>query len=355
MPDPFLTESLDRVLGMRVYEIDCVTNRELSGLREAQQGRKNLTDHENRMVADTLYLYHSMHKFLEQLATFMREFFPPNLSLPALTSESPVILRRPVQAVARVGEEMICRLCETAIPLELLREHTAVCVSAHQRQYDCLCANERLQCAAEEIAAQLLNTSFEIRDPTLFAIVFPTLYIFLLVEVAVSVRPTDPDAGERLAAILRGMSFFKPPPGVNASLFAPLASLLQEKSRAVSDVTEAFGQWKATTQGGTSLTAYDISLADFEFIRRISSGAFARIYLGRKKSTKDLFAVKVIKRSHVDLKNQLSKVILERDILLKLNSPFTVHFCMFLAGHTAVIFRANPQITHLWQLIISIW
>jgi serine/threonine protein kinase len=94
-------------------------------------------------------------------------------------------------------------------------------------------------------------------------------------------------------------------------------------------VSEAFDQWKATTQEGAgSLSGYDITLSGFEFIRRISSGAFARIYLARRKATEDIVAVKVIKRSLVNYKNQLQKVVLERDILLKLNGPFIVRFCM---------------------------
>jgi len=229
---------------------------------------------------------------------------------------------------------MVCRICEQVVPVELVTEHSKACVSAHQRQYKFLCANEGLREASDEIAAQLLNHGMELRDPTLYPVVFPSLYVYLLGDVAVRVQPTDPDGDQRLQTIRHGMSFFKPPPGVDASMFGTLMSRLEEKIRANAEVSQALDEWKATTEANStpSLSAYQTMLGDFEFIRRLSSGAFARVYLARKKSTRDLVAVKVIKRSLVNLKNQLQKVIVERDILIRLDSNFLVHFCMFFSA-----------------------
>jgi hypothetical protein len=273
----------------------------------------------------------------------MREHFATNLNLRAMmASESPDI--KPVVPIARVGDEFHCRICSTVVALELVDEHSKLCVEAHQHQYESLCATERLQEATDEIAAQILNHGFEVRDPNFHPIVFPCLYIYLLADVAVNVRPTEPDAHGRLETIRGAMNFFKPPPGQSSAIFGRLLAILEEKMRAVCQVSEAFHQWKATTQDGAgSLSGYDITLSGFEFIRPISSGAFARIYLARKKATQDIVAVKVIQRSLVNYKNQLPKVVLERDILLKLNSPFTVRFCMISARwHSSGV----PELTH---------
>jgi hypothetical protein len=193
MSDSFLVESLDRVLQIRVYEISFVPNHELSVLQELQSQKKALTDHEQRMMRDAVFLYISIHKFLQQLSDFMREYFATNLNLRAMmVVESPTI--KLVLPITRVGEEFHCRICSAVVALDFVDEHSELCVAAHGHQYESLCATERLQEAADEIAAQILNHGFEIRDPNFYPIVFPCLYVYLLADVAVNVRSTEPDA-----------------------------------------------------------------------------------------------------------------------------------------------------------------
>jgi len=67
-----------------------------------------------------------------------------------------------------------------------------------------------------------------------------------------------------------------------------------------------------------------VSIEDFEIINRISSGAYGKVYLARKKKTRDLFAVKVQNKSDLLRKNMVDNVIAERRILSNVKTPFVV-------------------------------
>lgn len=67
------------------------------------------------------------------------------------------------------------------------------------------------------------------------------------------------------------------------------------------------------------------SIKDFEIIKPISKGAFGSVYLSKKRTTGGLFAVKVLKKSDMIAKNQVTNVKAERMILMtQTNSPFVV-------------------------------
>ncbi|KAA8909007.1 hypothetical protein FN846DRAFT_776830 [Sphaerosporella brunnea] len=58
------------------------------------------------------------------------------------------------------------------------------------------------------------------------------------------------------------------------------------------------------------------SIKDFEIIKPISKGAFGSVYLSKKKSTGDYFAIKVLKKADMIAKNQVTNVRAERAIMM---------------------------------------
>jgi len=65
------------------------------------------------------------------------------------------------------------------------------------------------------------------------------------------------------------------------------------------------------------------SIKDFDVIKPISKGAFGSVYLTKKKSTGDYFAIKVLKKADMIVKNQVTNVRAERAILMAQGeSPF---------------------------------
>ncbi|KAF9580689.1 hypothetical protein BGW38_002566, partial [Lunasporangiospora selenospora] len=66
------------------------------------------------------------------------------------------------------------------------------------------------------------------------------------------------------------------------------------------------------------------SIQDFEIIKPISRGAFGKVYLARKKTTKDLYAIKILKKADMVRKNMVSHVLAERRVLALTKTPFVV-------------------------------
>lgn len=58
------------------------------------------------------------------------------------------------------------------------------------------------------------------------------------------------------------------------------------------------------------------SIKDFEIIKPISKGAFGSVYLAKKKSTGDYFAIKALKKQDMVAKNQVANVKAERAIMM---------------------------------------
>jgi serine/threonine protein kinase len=68
------------------------------------------------------------------------------------------------------------------------------------------------------------------------------------------------------------------------------------------------------------------SIRDFDILKPISRGAFGRVYLASKKTTGDLYAIKVFQKSELVRKNLVRRVRAERDILATIQNPFVVRF-----------------------------
>ncbi|CAH8388697.1 unnamed protein product [Eruca vesicaria subsp. sativa] len=68
------------------------------------------------------------------------------------------------------------------------------------------------------------------------------------------------------------------------------------------------------------------SIDDFEIIKPISRGAFGRVFLAKKRTTGDLFAIKVLKKADMIRKNAVESILAERDILINVRNPFVVRF-----------------------------
>jgi serine/threonine-protein kinase RIM15 len=68
--------------------------------------------------------------------------------------------------------------------------------------------------------------------------------------------------------------------------------------------------------GGPQVKAVPPSIKDFEIIKPISKGAFGSVYLSKKKSTGEYFAIKVLKKADMVAKNQVTNVKAERAIMM---------------------------------------
>jgi tRNA A-37 threonylcarbamoyl transferase component Bud32 len=65
-------------------------------------------------------------------------------------------------------------------------------------------------------------------------------------------------------------------------------------------------------------------IQDFQLLKPISKGAFGKVYVARKKTTMDLYAIKVIRKSDMIKKNMVDAVLTEKFALSILDNPYVV-------------------------------
>eukprot|EP00468_Gymnochlora_sp_CCMP2014_P013760 CAMPEP_0167753576 /NCGR_PEP_ID=MMETSP0110_2-20121227/7792_1 /TAXON_ID=629695 /ORGANISM="Gymnochlora sp., Strain CCMP2014" /LENGTH=351 /DNA_ID=CAMNT_0007639361 /DNA_START=60 /DNA_END=1115 /DNA_ORIENTATION=+ len=67
-----------------------------------------------------------------------------------------------------------------------------------------------------------------------------------------------------------------------------------------------------------------LGLDSFDLLRVIGKGSFGKVYQVRQKSTKKIYALKVLKKEHLQKRNQITHTKTERKVLQDINHPFIV-------------------------------
>lgn len=67
-----------------------------------------------------------------------------------------------------------------------------------------------------------------------------------------------------------------------------------------------------------------VTLEDFDMLTAIGEGAFGKVMTVRKRDSGKIYAMKVLEKGRVTSKKQLARMLGERNILLKIKSPFIV-------------------------------
>ena len=75
------------------------------------------------------------------------------------------------------------------------------------------------------------------------------------------------------------------------------------------------------------------SIEDFEVLKLISSGAYGKVYLCRKHTTGDMYAIKIMRKRDLLYKNMTSQAMAERDALIHTDNPFIIKLFYSFASH----------------------
>ena len=111
------------------------------------------------------------------------------------------------------------------------------------------------------------------------------------------------------------------PPLSNTEMSSPVISACRHRrqSSAASSTADQSKNPPSPRLAGLSqppTRAVPTSIKDFEIIKPISKGAFGSVYLSKKKSTGDYFAIKVLRKADMVAKNQVTNVKAERAIMM---------------------------------------
>ncbi|PIA18726.1 kinase-like protein, partial [Coemansia reversa NRRL 1564] len=79
------------------------------------------------------------------------------------------------------------------------------------------------------------------------------------------------------------------------------------------------------------------SIQDFDLLKPISKGAYGSVYLAKKRSTGDYYAIKILKKADMIAKNQIGNVKAERAIMMaQSGSPFVVSLLYTFQSRTSL-------------------
>ena len=81
-----------------------------------------------------------------------------------------------------------------------------------------------------------------------------------------------------------------------------------------------------------------VTLDDFLLLSIIGKGSYAKVCLVKKKDTKKLYAMKIIKRSRLKKKSQINRVKTERNVLVRVDHPFVVKLAFAFQNERKLFF-----------------
>lgn len=94
---------------------------------------------------------------------------------------------------------------------------------------------------------------------------------------------------------------------------------------AIEDIKESsFVEKSLKDEDGNLVKVQRVSIEDFEVLKVVGQGAFAKVYQVRKKGTSEIYAMKVMRKDKILEKNHAEYMKAERDIWTKLEHPFVV-------------------------------
>jgi serine/threonine protein kinase len=223
------------------------------------------------------------------------------------------------------------------VPLFLIDAHSKNCVLAYESSKTMTSTDDRMRKLQALARQTVLRRPWPGAEAVALSIVMPILHAVILLDRAAGVDPSSTSASDELDLICEAMM------PINLSMMNPEASdflrkacnAMAEKLNAARKLSEAMfvvQQTSLTPTSASPVTAGQTSISEFEFIKRISSGAYARVFLAQKKRTGDIYAIKVIPKTGLRQKNEVRRVLAEKDILLNINSPSMIKFFYSIIG-----------------------
>lgn len=233
-------------------------------------------------------------------------------------------------------ELVLCRICEEYVPVSMIESHSKNCVIAYESEYQMLTTDQKIVKLQNAIRKTILTDAWPGDKEETIKIKLPMLHAIMLLDVAISSNKGTKHDAEVLGYVLQSIEskIFTEEKLQCSSYIERGTELIAEKQKACTNFNEVSSLLEQTRVSSSSsyATPMQTTIADFEFVKRISNGAFARVFLARKRKTGDIYAIKVTPISSVKQKNQMRRCLVEKDILLQNTNPYIVNFYYSIVG-----------------------
>ena len=229
---------------------------------------------------------------------------------------------------------IICRICDELIPIEQFEKHTEFCLKAYKSETRKVEILQQIAKFKDSITEDKLHIPWVGNQEDMVAIYLPLLRIQLLLQDALYLDPNASDSIEDLNSILSILSKIECDKSITPLAFRAkkLLNDFLRVCKALKTLSSGLVETRfSKNPAPASLST--ITIADFDFVKRISSGAFASVFIAKKHTTGDIYAIKAIPKNCLNQKNQTKRVIAEKDILSSFSNPYIVTFYYSIIGH----------------------
>ena len=249
--------------------------------------------------------------------------------------QNPVSREEEAFEVDSDGETEICRICENRIPIDEFEAHTEHCCKACLKESELEDVNEEMRAVLGEISENWLHSPWPGEEDDAVYHILPAFDLSLVLSCALKIDAHGADAPEELDLLSKRLPESEQLMVCNQSAnLIEMASCVKQRivrKRRMSLAMRHMSELLRFSRGYRPL-AWHTTIADFEIVTKISSGAYARVYLAKKRTTGDIYAIKVLNKKDVKQKNQVKRILVERDILLKFSNPYIIRFYYSIIG-----------------------
>ncbi|KAJ6238749.1 serine/threonine-protein kinase pkga-related [Anaeramoeba flamelloides] len=230
-----------------------------------------------------------------------------------------------------------CRICENYVFVENLEKHSLDCVCASKLSFRALSCDQSLKklLIKHKTLHNLLNQQ-EWNQDDVECLNSLELIINSVIKIDCESKEASKACGTLLKKI-REIEFHHPP-----ERDEDVITLCEEYRKIIEREYEALKKYEVhserskltlvTNSNNQNQNVFSKgnnnrnlpSISDFELIKRISRGAYGQVFLAKKKQTNDFFAIKVLKKVDMILKNQVQNIKSERSIMTETGNHFSI-------------------------------
>ena len=232
-------------------------------------------------------------------------------------------------------DSIVCRICNEKVPFDLLEEHTESCIYATQTGTQLLSINTELKYLINYFSDKYLNQTWNGQKEICVSICLPIFHLVYILEYSILIDPQNIEAPNELSkmALMINKINFSGQLHHETEIKCRCKHIILSKKSLSETVQSAMEVLRSTRISGCPFNKGPPSVCDFQFIKLISRGANARVFLARKRATEDIYAIKVIQQDEIHKKNQMKRILTEKDILLQFNNKYLINFYFSIIGN----------------------
>jgi serine/threonine protein kinase len=264
------------------------------------------------------------------IVTVMRTVYAVRGDDSETSPKSPVPERSADPRRTAIGQQLVlCRICDELVAVEHFDVHTLSCSRAYRSESRVAEIDAELLRLQDLIAHALPPGAWPGTQTVAIEEALPMLHAQLLIDRTLQISVKNPDAAVQCAQIDEALTFLAKHTYVQSLLqiLPEVKASVAHKQQTATAFEEALHIVKRTQISGRGRTMeLSVSISEFRFLKRISAGAYARVFLAVKEKTGDVYAIKVLPRHEVQQKNQVKRVLLEKDVLLRFQHRNIINF-----------------------------